>query len=509
MADFSSLGGVKITGFISPTDTLDTYAVIDPLYGIDGLRNFSGGTSELNAISTLRRRAGMIAGISGGTKYYKLNPAPWTNTISDWTEVVFSTTSGDTFTTGSTLIGTTAYFNTNAALSAYTLDLSGLSGGTGDGNGIYSGNGVVPSGTTATLTSTLSFIDGSVGIGVMVPSKLLEVVSTGTTDPLLVSTTAATNTFVVGNNGAIGVNTVPSTSNQFRITNSNAMGQSTALRIDANKTNTSSAIGIEVNSQLARTNQSLFGILSTLSAVNTGATGINYAGYFSASNGTKNYGVVVPINQGDSGFGTIVPEATLQIGNETIGTEGTFRYIDEAVNDSINGTGNTAGYVLTTDSQGFATWAPVSGGTSTANTYTTAATLIGTTAYFDRTDILSAYTLDLSTLSGGTGVNTFSALTDTTINSPITSDFVIYSGGSWVNVDNKDIYFTASANNQTVFAVLTEIPIDITKAELFVNGVKQRYGASHDYIITGGTDVVWVSTNHDIETTDELEITYL
>jgi len=33
----------------------------------------------------------------------------------------------DTFTTGSTLIGNTAYFNTNAALSAYTLDLSSLS----------------------------------------------------------------------------------------------------------------------------------------------------------------------------------------------------------------------------------------------------------------------------------------------------------------------------------------------------------------------------------------------
>ena len=39
MADLGPLGGVKITGFISPTDTNDTYAVIDPIYGIDGLRN--------------------------------------------------------------------------------------------------------------------------------------------------------------------------------------------------------------------------------------------------------------------------------------------------------------------------------------------------------------------------------------------------------------------------------------------------------------------------------------
>ena len=39
MTDFKDLGGVKITGFISPTDTNDTYAVTDPLYGVDSLRN--------------------------------------------------------------------------------------------------------------------------------------------------------------------------------------------------------------------------------------------------------------------------------------------------------------------------------------------------------------------------------------------------------------------------------------------------------------------------------------
>ena len=90
MADFGPLGGVKITGFISPTDTNDTYAVIDPLYGIDGLRNLSGGTADLNAIPNLRRRSGMFVGINNGTQYYKLNPEPWDGTIGDWTELGFS-----------------------------------------------------------------------------------------------------------------------------------------------------------------------------------------------------------------------------------------------------------------------------------------------------------------------------------------------------------------------------------------------------------------------------------
>ena len=44
---------------------------------------------------------------------------------------------------------------------------------------------------------------------------------------------------------------------------------------------------------------------------------------------------------------------------------------------------------------------------------------------------------------------------------------------------------------------------------MFVNGVKQRYGITHDYIITGGTDIVWVSNKHIIEQTDELEIIYI
>ena len=81
----ASIQGVKVTGIIVPSNTLDTYAVIDSIYGIDGLRNLSGGTTDLNSITTDRRRAGMLVGVNNGGDYYKLNPAPWTYTISDWT----------------------------------------------------------------------------------------------------------------------------------------------------------------------------------------------------------------------------------------------------------------------------------------------------------------------------------------------------------------------------------------------------------------------------------------
>lgn len=108
MSSFSLSGGVEVLGFISPTDTSDEYAVIDPLYGIDGLRNVAS-LSELNAITSLRRRSGMVVGINNGSQYYKLNPPPWNGTISDWS--IFNS---GVF-TGGTVTGNTVFTNNLSA----------------------------------------------------------------------------------------------------------------------------------------------------------------------------------------------------------------------------------------------------------------------------------------------------------------------------------------------------------------------------------------------------------
>ena len=96
MGSFSLSGGVEVIGFISPTDPLDEYPVIDPLYGIDGFRNVDLIT-DLDNIPDLRRRAGMVVGVSGGTKYYKLKQEPWVGDITDWDDF----TKSSTFTGGS------------------------------------------------------------------------------------------------------------------------------------------------------------------------------------------------------------------------------------------------------------------------------------------------------------------------------------------------------------------------------------------------------------------------
>jgi len=76
-------GGTRVAGFISPTDTNDTYPVIDPIYGIDGFRNVST-INDMNSIPNLRRRVGMVVGVSGGTDYYKLKVEPWSGITADW-----------------------------------------------------------------------------------------------------------------------------------------------------------------------------------------------------------------------------------------------------------------------------------------------------------------------------------------------------------------------------------------------------------------------------------------
>lgn len=83
-------GSIPVTGFIAPTDTTDTYAVTDAIYGIDGLRNVPTYT-DMYDISLERRRAGMIVGIISDNTYWKLLPSTGSNiwnlgSASNWQE---------------------------------------------------------------------------------------------------------------------------------------------------------------------------------------------------------------------------------------------------------------------------------------------------------------------------------------------------------------------------------------------------------------------------------------
>jgi len=106
-------GSVRLTGFVAPTDSTDTYPVIDPIWGIDGLRSVADATAR-DAIPTPRRRAGMLVFTQDTSEYWTLLPGPWTLAPGDWT--LFS--SGGVVIVPTTAVGTNVLDSISAALAA-------------------------------------------------------------------------------------------------------------------------------------------------------------------------------------------------------------------------------------------------------------------------------------------------------------------------------------------------------------------------------------------------------
>lgn len=78
-------GSVRLTGFIAPTDSSDTYPVTDPKWGLGGLRKVANIT-ERDAISSLRRELGMFVYVIEEDTYYTLKTGL---NNSDWEELYF------------------------------------------------------------------------------------------------------------------------------------------------------------------------------------------------------------------------------------------------------------------------------------------------------------------------------------------------------------------------------------------------------------------------------------
>jgi hypothetical protein len=83
----TAIPGTKIQSKIVPSDTADTYATHDAIYGVDGWRSVAD-TTERDAIPSARRRDGMVVYCqSNNTSYQLVNGI----TNSDWVALGFST----------------------------------------------------------------------------------------------------------------------------------------------------------------------------------------------------------------------------------------------------------------------------------------------------------------------------------------------------------------------------------------------------------------------------------
>ncbi len=111
-------GGVPFGGFISPTDSADTYAVTNPLYGLGGLRSVADIAAR-NAISDKRREEGMLVFVQSDSTYYSLDGG---TANSDWSSINLSGSVGDDGATGAT--GATGSGYSNATLNGSDLEFT-------------------------------------------------------------------------------------------------------------------------------------------------------------------------------------------------------------------------------------------------------------------------------------------------------------------------------------------------------------------------------------------------
>jgi hypothetical protein len=556
MADFGPLGGVKITGFISPTDTNDTYAVIDPLYGIDGLRNITGGTAGLDLIPNLRRRAGMIVGVNDGAAYYQLNSAPWSGTFSDWTLLNLSGGT-DTFITGMTFnagnYNLTIGRNDGASFTESLGILAGdmwVTGGTYDINtGIVtftnnSGGTFQVSGFTSGMTDSYTTTAYTVGNVIRFDNNLqgtnfynvdLTPILTGVTGSTPYRYNSSESTAIepiLGSNNATGLyanigggsgNTASSifttvaggadntASNLYATVgggenNTASNFQSTVAGGDSNTAsgiastvgggtgNTASSSRATIaggqGNQVTTNHTFIGGGLS-----NTIAVGGNHS---SIVGGDTNY---IDGQRGFIGGGTdnIISASTYSSilggqnnivnhnNSQAIGSFITTISADTTHIENLNIVrtpilDNSVGNFLVRDTDGTVKYrTTIGGGSISGDTFTTGATLNGTNLDFDNNNSLSAYTVDLGSLtfSGGSGT-CISDLYVTNIHScsPL-----------FINpLDEGNLYFGASSGftleivtGTTFVGVNTSVPgyaLHIANGDLFIQEGNAAIGGS-------------------------------
>jgi len=445
MMSFYLSGGVEVLGFISPTEPTDEYPVIDPLYGIDGFRNVNT-LSDLNTIPSLRRRAGMVVGVSGGTEYYKLNPSPWNGSITDWS--IFNSGSGGGTFTGGTVTGDTIFtqgvtattfsattylglpldvYVTGGTYSNGAITFLNNSGGTFDVTGLYTGE-----------TSYINSLTTGVGLSGNTTTGNITLINTAPDKTVTIS--GGTNVDVTGSYPNFIIDVTGVTSSDTYVTGGTFNKNTEILTLNRNDGN-----DVQV----------------------TGFTDIYTTGFTFDS---STYDISVELNDG-----TILTQNLSVLASDVTITGGTY----DPLNGSITFVNNTGGtFTVTGFITGF-TDIQVTGYTYQDNTFTISDSSGNT---FNATiDIVTGLTVngDL-TVTGNTIVNSLSATTYQ--NLPLD---VYVTGGTY---SNGTITFT---NNSGDTFNVTGL---YTGETSYVNSLTTGTGLSAD---TTTGDITIINTNPD------------
>jgi hypothetical protein len=406
MSSFSLSGGVEVLGFISPTDSLDTYAVIDPLYGIDGFRNVNL-LSDLNLIPAPRRRAGMVVGVSGGTSYYKLNSSPWNYNFTDWS--VFNTGGGGN-------------------LSGDYLPLSG---------GTVTGNTVFTLGLSANTISATTYQNLPIDIRVTGGTY-----SNGTT------------TFTNNTGGTFNVNGfytgetsyVNSLTAGFGLSADTTTGVITIINTDPDQT---VVLNDGTNISVTGTYPNFTIDVTGLTDFNTFTTGFTYQDntFTILDNSGSTYNATINSVTGLTVNGTLsattISATTYQnlpITTDVFVTGGTYSAGTSTFTNNTGGTFNVTGFYT--------------GETSYVNSLTTGFGLSADTTNGDIT-IINTDPDQVVTISGGTGILTGGTYPNFTIENTLPDQTVVLNDGTNISVTGTYPNFTIDVTGLTDFNTFT------------------------------------------------------
>jgi hypothetical protein len=288
----AAINGVRVSATLVPTDTVDTFAVIDPTYGIDGWRSVADIATR-NAIPNERRRQGMVVVVQaavgpGPNTPYQLHAAPWVGDNTDWSMFLPSTQmtlTGDVTGTGLGTVPTkVSSYNNGTLFGSMAAQNSGavnITGGTITG---------LPGPAAATDAATKAYVDASAqGLTVKSP---VDAASTANV-PLTGGATLTVDNVSLSNGSRLllkdqtnaaqnGIYTVAGIGSSYTLTRST--DANTALLLPT-------GTYTFVNAGTVNTGSSY--VLTTSSPITVDTTPLTWTKYSSATNPTPGYGISV------------------------------------------------------------------------------------------------------------------------------------------------------------------------------------------------------------------------
>ncbi len=321
--------------------------------------------------------------------------------------------------------------------------------------------------------------------------------------------TAATSLPISGLTAATATNTI-NNADYAQSWQWNSLAASSALTLSSSSTgaqsNSQTLLNIALSGANSTSTQTTYGL--QVANTHSGTSSTNVGGYFSASGGTNNYGLIVA--SGNAGFGTITPGSTVDVKGTLRLSGSNSGYVGFAPASSAGSTTYTLptadgsnGYVLSTNGSGTLSWASPSSTvwSLTGNSGTTSGTnFLGT---LDNQDLMfKTNSTERLTIGKSTGFIHLNQSNQNTVLGYQTG--LSMTGGANVAVGYQAMYFNVAGTRNAAlgFAALStnvsgqdNVAVGIVALSSTTGNYNVGIGSSAGYSLTSGSRNIVIGHN--------------